>query len=215
MIREAAEDGRDPSALTSFCSQYWTPVYAFLRGRGLPRERAEDLTQSFFAALIEKRYLQQADRSRGRFRSFLLSSLTHFVANDADHAGAQKRGGGVTHVPIDAAVEDSGMTPEQIFEKEWALTTIRSALDALRDEMREEGKEEELDRLSPYLAGDAAVPFTQLATTLGVSDGSLRVAAHRLRRRFRDALRRTIAASVANEDEIEDEIRFLIAAVGR
>lgn len=210
------------AALAQICARYWPAVHAFVRRSGFGRDEADDLTQGFFERLLEKDYLGQADRARGRFRSFLFTAVKHFLANELDRSGAKKRGGGIIHVPIDfsrlEAQDIAGaetISPEQLFEKQWAVSLVQTVLDQLRDEMAGEGKRLEFDRLSPYLTGDAAQSFTDLAGTLQVTAGSLRVAVHRLRIRFRDQLRRTISETVSDETQIHEEIRYLIAVLER
>jgi len=197
-----AADG-SPDALNDLCARYWSPVYAYVRRCGHDPADAEDLTQAFFSRMLEHRDLAQADPGRGKFRSFLLGSIKHFLSNERDRAQAKKRGGGLVHVEIDVDESDDALTPDQLFDKQWALTVVERALRALR----EAGEPE---HLMPFLAGDAS--YAALAEERKTSEGALRVAVHRLRRRFRDQLRE-IVAETAEADEVDDEIRFLIAAV--
>lgn len=215
---ERAARGDATDALSSLCSRYWQPVYAFLRRRGHAHASAEDLTQSFFAQMIEKRYLQQAESSRGRFRSFLLAAVTHFAANEADREATKKRGGGVIHVDADPDLidlRDNSLSPEEVFEKRWALAVIDGALAALRSEMERRGKKAEFDRLAPFLTGATDESMRELAESIRTSEGAARVAVHRLRQQFRVHLRNAVADSVTDETDVDDEIRFLIEAVGR
>jgi RNA polymerase sigma-70 factor (ECF subfamily) len=195
--------GGSPDALNDLCARYWTPVFAFVRRSGHDRADAEDLTQAFFSRMLEHRDFAQADPRRGKFRSFLLGSLKHFLSNERDRAQAKKRGGDVVHVEIDVDTSDDALTPEQLFDKQWALTVVERALRALRDA----GAPEDL---MPFLTGDAS--YETLAAKRGTSEGALRVAVHRLRKRFRDQLREIVAETV-EPDDVDDEIRFLIAAV--
>jgi len=195
--------GGSPDALNDLCARYWTPVFAYVRRSGHERADAEDLTQAFFSRVLEHRDFAQADPRRGKFRSFLLASLKHFLSNERDRAQAKKRGGDVAHVEIDADTGDAALTPEQLFDKQWALTVVERALRALRDA----GAPEDL---MPFLTGDAS--YETLAARRGSTEGALRVAVHRLRRRFRDRLREIVAETV-DADDVDAEIRFLIAAV--
>ncbi len=195
--------GGSPEALNDLCTRYWPPVYAYARRCGLDRADAEDLTQAFFGRLLEHRDLAQVDPRRGKFRSFLLASLKHFMSNERDRAQAKKRGGGVVHVEIDIDTADEALTPDQLFDKQWALVVVERAL----RELREAGEPE---YLMPFLSGEES--YATLAAERGTTEGALRVAVHRLRRRFRDHLRRIVSETVEPED-VDDEIRFLIGAV--
>jgi RNA polymerase sigma-70 factor (ECF subfamily) len=204
------------------CKIYWPPVYGFIRRNGYHAEQAEDLTQAFFVVMLEKNYLKDADRDRGRFRTFLLTAVKHFLANEWDKAHALKRGGGQIAVPIDvveaeawyapAAIEQQ--TPESIFERRWAMSTLGQAMAKLRMECVRTGRADQFDRLSPFLNGERlSNRYEHLSEEFGVSPGALRVMVHRMRRRFRDLLRAEIAETVSTPGEIDDEIRFLLAAL--
>ena len=206
-------------ALAALCQKYWHPVYAFVRRRGYDREQSQDLTQGFFALLIEKNYLLDADRKRGRFRSFLLAAVKHFLSNEWDRANALKRGGGRVPVSIDlveaeawhtlAAVEQA--TPESLYERRWALSLLENVMSKLRAEFADVGKANEFGRLSMFLNRDSeSAGYETLAEGMGVSAGSLRMSVHRLRRRYRSLLRAEIAESVSGPEEIDDELRFLL-----
>lgn len=211
-------------ALTTLCSDYWYPLYAFVRRLGHGRDDALDLTQAFFACLLEKRYLRQADRARGRFRSFLLASLKHFIADERDRAHALKRGGAQSIVSLDAlrdaegryALEPSGgLTPEQIYERRWALTLLDQVLASLRADCETSGKARVFERMKGFLLGDSpADSYAQAAADLEMSEAAVKVAAHRLRRRYAQILREQIASTVETEEEVEDEVRQLFAALG-
>jgi DNA-directed RNA polymerase specialized sigma24 family protein len=223
VLAAVANPTRDSRAsLASLCRIYWPPIYAFIRRNGHDRDQAEDLTQAFFAAMLEKNYLGDADRERGRFRTFLLTAVKHFLANEWDKAHALKRGGGQIAVPIDPteaeawyapeAVEQR--TPESLFERRWAISVLGQVMAKVRLEFAAMGKAEYFDRLSVLLANDPpANRYETLAVELGASPGALRVAVHRLRRRHRDLLRAEIAETVSTPAEIDDEIRFLLAAL--
>jgi RNA polymerase sigma factor (sigma-70 family) len=209
-------------ALTALCESYWYPLYAFLRSRGHPVQDAEDLTQAFFAQLLEKRTLRHADRGRGRFRSFLLTSLTNFAANERDKEAAQKRGGGVPAISLEFENAEGRFqlepatdeTPEKIFDRRWAITLLDRVLARLTAEMIRTGKESQFERLKTYLIGDQPqLSYAENASILGVSEGAIRVAVHRLRRRFRDLIRDEIAHTVSSPEEIEDELHHLWKAI--
>jgi RNA polymerase sigma factor (sigma-70 family) len=222
LVLAASETGSEDaaSALADFCARYWSPVYAFVRSKGYSADDAEDLTQGFFARLLEKNYVAQAERSRERFRTFLLAAVKHFLANEYDRRFAQKRGGQSEHLSIDSdsaagAIDPAGpLTPEQLYDKRWALSVVERVLAEVRAEAVAEGRGEQLERLLPLILGDAPRrSYAEIAAETGISEGTLRVAVHRQRLRFREQLRRTIAATVVQPHEIDEEIRFLINAV--
>jgi RNA polymerase sigma factor (sigma-70 family) len=211
-------------ALATLCETYWYPLYAFLRGRGSSVEDAQDLTQAFFARVLEKHAIRQADPARGRFRSFLLASLKNFAANERDRDIAKKRGGGVPVVSLEFESAEgrfqlepaSSETPEKIFDRRWALTLLDRVLSRLKAEMVSHGREAQFDRLKAYLTGDQPqLSYAETAADVGMSEGAVKVAVHRLRRHFRDLLRDEIAQTVSSPGEIDDELRHLWAAVGR
>jgi RNA polymerase sigma-70 factor (ECF subfamily) len=213
-------DSRD--SLATLFNTYWPAVYAFIRRSVHDRDQAQDLTQAFFAAMLEKNYLGDADPERGRFRTFLLSSVKHFVANERDKARALKRGGGNALLPIDAVDADAWYlpeaveprTPESLFERRWALSLLEQVMAKLRVEFAGKGKQEYFDRLSPLLSGDPpANRYDALAEELGASPGALRVGIHRMRRRYGDLLRAQIAETVSTPAEIDEELRFLLSAL--
>jgi RNA polymerase sigma-70 factor (ECF subfamily) len=219
----AAGDRRHPqadAALETLCQRYWYPVYAFVRRRGHPAADAQDLTQEFFATLLEKEYLRSVERERGRFRTFLLTAVSRFLGKQADRAFAQKRGGGHKPLSIDFADAEGRYllepadrcTPELLFERRWALTLLDRALERLGADYAGKGKQKLFERLRPYLiAGDSDAG--DLAADLRMTAGALKVALHRLRRRFGAAIKEEISQTVAAESEIEDEIGRLLAAV--
>ena len=224
----AAGEGRPTAdaraALTTLCETYWYPLYAFLRGRGHGPADAEDLTQAFFAMLLEKQVLRHADPSRGRFRSFLLTALQNFAANVHARNTAAKRGGGIPVLPLEFETAEgrfmlepaSGDSPERSFDRRWALTLLDRAMSRLHHEALSRKREDQFEALKPYLTGDdPQFSYVTTAATLGMSEGAVKVAVHRLRRRFRDIVRDQISQTVATPDEIEDELRHLWSAVGR
>jgi RNA polymerase sigma factor (sigma-70 family) len=210
------------SALVSLCELYWYPLYAYLRRRGYPAEQAQDLTQEFFVRVLEGRYLDRADPVKGRFRSFILTSLKFFVADEEDRQRARKRGGGVL-VPLEFSsgeeryqrepVHDE--TPERIFERRWALSLVDLVIQKLRDEFVHHGRPDHFEQLKVFLLGQADAPYAALAREMNTSEGALKVAIHRLRKRYRELFRQEIADTVADPAEVESELRYLAAVLAR
>lgn len=218
------QEGGANEALLGLCEHYWYPLYAFLRRKGYSSDHAQDLVQGFFLKLIEKRYLQSADQSRGRFRSFLLASLLHYVSNQHDHDRAVKRGGTQPVLSLDIPRGEAQLaaerlatvdvrTPEQLYEAEWAYTLIDRVLRALEEEWAKAGKQDQFAICKPLLSGAATTPYAELAVRLGISEGNVKVVMHRLRKRFGQRLRDEIAVTVDQPDQVEDELRFLLSAV--
>jgi RNA polymerase sigma-70 factor (ECF subfamily) len=210
------------SALVSLCESYWYPLYSYLRRRGYPADDAQDLTQEFFVRVLEGRYLDRADPEKGRFRSFILTSLKFFVADEGDRQRAQKRGGGAV-LPLDF---DSGEdryqrepahdeTPERIFERRWALAVLDRVMDKLRTEFLHHGRPEHFERLKIFLLGQSGAPYAALAQEMKTSEGALKVAIHRLRKRYRELFRQEIADTVADPADVESELQFLAAVLTR
>jgi RNA polymerase sigma factor (sigma-70 family) len=210
------------SALASLCENYWYPLYAYLRRRGYPADQAQDLTQAFFMRVLEGRYLDRADPEKGRFRSFILTSLKFFVADEADRDRAQKRGGGAI-LPLEfVSGEDRYQrepahdeTPERIFERRWALSVLERVVERLRNEFIQHGRPEHFDRLKVLLVGESDAPYAALAREMKMSEGALKVAIHRLRKRYRELFRQEIADTVADPAEVEAELRFLATVLTR
>jgi RNA polymerase sigma-70 factor (ECF subfamily) len=224
LIAAAGEPASQASreALEALCQVYWLPLYAFARQRQFCPEDAQDLTQEFFAQLLEKNYLRAADRERGRFRTYLLAAFKHFLANQRKRSRAQKRGGSCTiHRLAVSAAEDRYCcepvdiwTPERVFERSWALTLLDRVLSHLQEEHANAGKSLLFDQVRIFLTGEApSVSYSQIALTLGTTDGAVRVAIHRLRRRFREMLRAEIAQTVDSPDEVDDELHHLFTAL--
>lgn len=223
VIAAAANPTPDSRAsLAKICEAYWPPVYTFIRRTGYDNDQAHDLTQAFFTTMLEKNYLGNADRDRGRFRTFLLAAVKHFLANEWDKEHALKRGGGQTAVPIDPleaeemyppnAVDER--TPESVFAHRWAFSLLVNVMAKLREEYAGTGKADYFDKLSPLLDGDPPVKgYGDFASKLGASAGALRVAVHRMRRRYRELLRAELAEMVSTPEDIDDEIRFLLSAL--
>ena len=210
------------AALISLCENYWYPLYAYLRRRGYPADQAQDLTQEFFTRVLEGRYLDRADPEKGRFRSFLLTSLKFFVADEEDRQRAHKRGGGaVLSLEFSSGEERyqrepaHNETPEWIFERRWALSVLDRVVDKLRDEFLRHGRPEHFERLKVFLLGQSDAPYAGLAREMNTSEGALKVAIHRLRKRYRELFRQEIADTVADPAEVEPELRFLAAVLTR
>ena len=209
-------------AMSELCRIYWYPLYAYVRRRGHDVHEAEDLTQEFFARLLAKDYLADVDRARGKFRSFLLAALKHFLAKEWDRAHAQKRGGGHVVVPLDGASAETryslepshALTPEKLFERQWALTVLEQVMSRLKAEFAAGGKARIFDALKGCLAGDDPdATYAQIGARLDMTEGAVKVAVHRMRRRYRELLREEIAHTVASPEEIKDEIRYLLSCL--
>ncbi len=208
-------------ALETLCRNYWRPLYAFVRRQGRSSHDAQDLTQAFFARLLEKDFLEDVSPTHGKFRSFLLAALKHFLANEWDKARAQRRGGGQAVISLDCELEENSRSfesteipPDAAFERRWAVTLLERVLDRLREEYILDGKKEVYEQLKHALTGEQAMSHEEAARKLGSSEGAVKVAAHRLRRRYRELLRAEIADTVATPEEVEAEIRHLFAALG-
>ena len=211
------------AALVTLCETYWYPLYAYVRRRGTSADDARDLTQGFFTSLLERRDFEHLRQERGRFRAFLLASLQHFLANDAARRRTQKRGGDITFLPL--AFDDAegryqiepaeNTTPETLYERRWALTVIDRVLNELRRDWEADGRETEFDELKSCLLGvNPSGGYVAIAARLGTSEGAVKTAVHRLRRRFQDALRKDIAETVSDPEDVDDEIRYLVRALG-
>jgi RNA polymerase sigma-70 factor (ECF subfamily) len=210
------------SALVSLCENYWYPLYAYLRRRGYPADQAQDLTQEFFIRLLEGRYLDRADPEKGRFRAFLLTSLKFFVADEQDRQRAHKRGGGAV-VSLEFSLGEERYqrepahdeTPDRIFERRWALAVLDRVVKRLQNEFVQHGRPEHFERLKVFLLGQSDAPYAALAREMNTSEGALKVAIHRLRKRYRELFRQEIADTVADPVEVESELRFLAAVLTR
>jgi len=208
-------------ALAELCESYWFPLYAFVRRQGYRAEDAADLTQGFFAKLLEKDYLQDVRPEAGRFRSFLLASLKHFLYNEWDRRQAQKRGGRVPKISLDAELAENRYgvepvethTPEDLYERQWALTVLERSLGRLEAETPP-AKLPRLARLRPFLIeASHDVTYAEIGAELGLSESGVKVAVHRLRRQFGLALRQEIGQTVADPSEVDDEIRHLLTSL--
>lgn len=211
-------------ALEKLCGAYWYPLYAHARRRGHAIEEAQDLTQEFFARLLAKRWLGQADAHRGRFRSFLLGAFDHFLANEWDRARCEKRGGGQAHFPFDTvaaerlyALESSqGLNAEELYERNWALRVLEQVRARLQQEYARAGQAERFELLEQFLPGEERpLSYAEAAGKLGLAEGTVKSDVHRLKQRYGQLLREEIAQTVARPEEIEEELRHLIAVLGR
>ncbi len=210
-------------ALETLCQTYWFPLYAYLRRHGYDSHQAEDYTQAFFAGMRPGGGLRLADPKRGKFRSFLLVSLKHFLSNERARARAKKRGGGRKVLSLDFQNAESQyaleprdeLSPEKLFERSWALTVLARTMARLQAEAISANKQKLFDRLKVYLTAEkSSVPYRDAAAELDMAESALRVAVHRLRKRYREMLRDEIAQTVTSDDQIDEEIRDLFAALG-
>jgi RNA polymerase sigma-70 factor (ECF subfamily) len=219
----ATTTAKSEAALETLCRVYWYPIYAYVRRRGHPLHEAQDLTQAFFCHFLASECLSSIDRKQGRFRSFLIGSLKHFLANEWDKANRLKRGGGRQILSWDGLDpedrfqhEPAGNVPaEQLLDREWARTVVAEALNKLRGEAAREGFESRFDLLKQFLGGDAGeLSYTAAAESLNLSESAVKSAIHRLRRRFAELFRAEVMQTVSNAEEADAEIRHLFAALG-
>ena len=210
------------TALSELCARYWYPVYAFIRRRGYAAADAEDLTQEFFSALLEKEYLVTADPARGKFRTFLLTAVSRFLSKQNERASAKKRGGGHKLLSIDLRSAEGQyllepatyVTPERLFERRWALMLLNRVLDQLAANYARRGKSLLFEALKGQLIGsEAESSHVELAAQLKMNQGAVKVAIHRLRQRFGEMLKAEVASTVDGPDEVEEEIRSLLTAI--
>ena len=206
------------AALAQLCEAYWYPLYAYVRRKGYSPPDAEDLTQAFFAQVLEEHFIVAADKDKGRFRSFLLTRLNHFLADEWDRLKAQKRGGGRRLIPLESGTAETRYqiepvdlrSPDKLFEYRWTVTLLERVFERLHQEYEKDGKAALFDELQGCLAqARAAVPYAEVGARLELSEGALRVAVHRLRQRYRDLLRAEIADTVSGPEEVEEELRHL------
>ena len=210
------------AAMERLCRIYWPAVYAFIRRQGHAPHDAQDLAQDFFARLVEKQSLQHVDRDKGRFRSFLIASLRNFLANARDHAHAAKRGGGANVISIEAEQAERGYfdiadardtTPEQSFDRQWALTVLDRALKRLEQEQAAAGKATQFARLREFLSHAAEAGYDRAAADLGLKPGTVSVAVYRLRQRYRDLVRAEVAQTLATGDDVDAELAYLLGVL--
>jgi RNA polymerase sigma-70 factor (ECF subfamily) len=220
----AAKKRHDPAGSEAFarlCERYYEPLYAYLRRRGSAAEDAEDLTQGFIARLIEKDVLRHADPARGRFRAFLLTAIKHYAANEHVRATADKRGGRQRLLTLDFEVAEgrheprNTVTPERVYDRRWALAVLERALVALRAEFRANGREALFEAVRANLTGDGdRVPYREVAERFRMSEPAVRVMVHRMRLRYRDLVRAEVAETVDSPEDVDEELRYLQAALG-
>ena len=210
------------AALESLCRSYWYPLYAYVRRQGHPPDDAQDLTQEFFARLLDRKSLRMADRNRGRFRSFLLTSLKHFLINEWNKANREKRGGGRQIISLDVEKTETRFqaepadqsSPDKAFERRWAMVLLDRVLDQLQDEFAVAERLPVFEALKSFLTGDEnESSYAEIGQRLGMTAGNLKVTIHRLRRRYRELLREEIARTVDDPDAIDAEMRELFAAL--
>jgi RNA polymerase sigma factor (sigma-70 family) len=217
-----ARDGTDSEArlaLETLCQTYWHPLFVFVRCQGHDADEARDLVQAYFTELLQKGFLKDVAPERGRFRSFLLASLKHFLSHERDRARAQKRGGDTETISLDSATTAAldipavdHLTPEQIFERQWALTVLERVVERVRQQARESGALSQFEALKPFLMGESGrTTYAQVGERLGLSESGVKSAVLRLRKRFGKALRAEIAETVSDPAAIEDEIRRMLA----
>lgn len=222
--RSRGEDTQAKAALSELCEAYYAPVVAFLRRDGRAEDVARDLAHDFFAKLLEGGTIDGADPLRGKFRSYLLTVLKRFAANQRERDHAAKRGGGQVHAVIDGGSEQTGAglqiadasveAPDAAFDRQWALTLLARALSRLESELREDGKSTHFDVLKPWLTAEAdATPQTEAAARLGMSIEAVKVAVHRLRKRFRESVKAEIAHTVSDADTVREELDALMGAL--
>lgn len=218
-LLKAGDTPAAAAAMESLCRTYWPPVYGFIRRAGRSPEDAADLTQSFFERVLEKGWFEDAEQSRGRFRSFLLAALKHFLANEYHKAKTQRRGGGHEFVALDAGEMESHaqiaaageLPPDQAFEHRWAVALLDQVMDDLAADFRARGDARLFEGLKPCLAADRdRLGYAELGKGLGLNEGAVKVAVHRLRKRYRELLRQRVAQTVSGGDEVEAELRHLL-----
>ncbi len=216
------ESPESTAALEALCQTYWYPLYAYVRRRGCPPHDAQDLTQAFFARVLEKDYLRAADPDKGKFRSFLLAALEHFLANEWRHAHAQKRGGNFSFVSLDDTsaerqylqVPASNLSAERFFEQQWATALLGQVLVRLQQEFAAAGKAALFDQLKTFLTGEKrAATYAELASQLETTEAALKMAVSRLRHRYGQLLREEITRTVSRPQEVDEELRALFAAL--
>ena len=210
------------AALEKLCRTYWFPIYAFVRRKGHGEEDAKDLTQQFFACLLERKDFQMVDARKGKFRTFLVASLTHFLSNQRDYAQAAKRGGGKFILSLDAVSPEQfqrfepavDVTPDKLFDQRWAMTLLEGAVLRLKREQLEAGKAEQFDLLKGFLTSEPRDgEYGQLAERLGCAGQSVAVTVHRLRQRYRELVRAEVTNTVSSPTEVDEEMRYLFSVL--
>ena len=223
LLAQDRDSPRSAEALETLCRAYWFPLYAYARRAGHSPADAEDLAQGFFARLLEKDYLKSAAREKGRFRTFLLTALKRFLANEWDRQHAQKRGGFVPIVAIDQALAESrfaaepshNLQPDVLFDRQWAMTLLERTMAQLQEEYVATGRVTLFEYLQSCLAkAESGLPYAEIAARLNLTEAAVKMAVHRLRARYREILQAEIAETVSSPEEIEEEIRHLFSAFG-
>lgn len=221
VVRAAGESAGE--ALEALCAAYWFPIYAYVRRHGYANEDAEDLTQAFFAKLLERRDFARLKQENGRFRAFLLGALKHFLSNERDRAGRLKRGGNITHLSLDWQSADTRfqiadgvrLQPDAAFNREWAVALLERVVVRLGREAAAEGKADRFERMKLFLTmGKGEIPYATAAEELSMDEGAVRVAVHRLRKRYRELLREEIAHTLSDPAMVEEEMKVLLGAFG-
>ena len=218
--------GTDPKgrqALSTLCNDYWHPIYSFIRRQGHGADEARDLTQGYFVLLLEKSLLHEVRPAEGRFRSFLLASVRHFLSDARDRERAAKRGGGRSAIPLDEAFAEESyrrephteLTPEEIFERRWAFTVIDRAVQRLHEDAERRGRRARFARLKAFLTGAGSDSYRQAGADLGMTEDAVKVEVHRLRRRYGEMLRKEVEETVADPTQVDGEIRYLLEVIGR
>jgi len=227
VLRARGETAEAQTALGELCEAYWQPVFDFIRRTGCDDDTARDLTQEFFARLLARRGLDTVESGRGRFRSFLLGAVKHYLADQHDRASAAKRGGGQAPVSIQAGLDadttaglqipdPAGPVPDTFFDRQWALSLVNHAVAQLVTDFAAEGRQAQFDTLKPWLLGEvAALSQAGAARQLGMSEGAVKVAVHRLRRRFRDLVRAEISNTIDDPAQLREELTYLLEVLSR
>jgi RNA polymerase sigma-70 factor (ECF subfamily) len=222
VLQARGESAEAQAALGGLCAAYWKPVFSFIRREGRDEEAARDMTQEFFTRLLARHGLDTVEPGRGRFRSFLLGAVKHFLADDRDRAQAAKRGGGQPMLSIEAGAranttaelqisDPAGPAPDTIFDRQWALTVVERSIGALAAEFAVAGKSGHFNVLKPWLLGELeSVSQAQAGRQLGLTEGAVKVAIHRLRKRFRELVKAEIAQTVGDQDLVQEELRYLL-----
>ncbi len=223
VLTAKSADPKGREALSTLCQDYWHPIYAFIRRQGCGAEEARDLTQGYFLLLLEKSVLSDVEPTYGRFRSFLLASVRHFLSDARDRERAAKRGGGRSPIPLDEAFAEEAyrrephteLTPEDIFERRWAFTVIDRAVGRLREDCERRRRLTQFERLKEFLTGAGSDTYRKAGADLGMTEDAVKVAVHRLRRRYGEMLRLEVEETVADADQVDGEIRHLLEVIGR
>jgi len=210
-------------ALEKLCRTYWLPLYSYIRRQGYGPHDAQDFTQGFFARLLRANSFADVSRDKGKFRSFLLAALNHFLSDERDRARAEKRGGGQPVISLDETEAEQrylqlpvmDLTPEKVFDRRWALTVLEQALERVREEYQSSGRQPLFEGLRGFLSAEAGPgDYNALAPKLGMSPGAVGVAVHRLRQRYRECIRLELGQTVASPADLDDEMNYLFAAIG-